>query len=134
MNRRDFYSWSFSWIIFPQAPENSPKVISNFSNIRGDIRKSRCTTGIKNTRGKFANGVNDTGGKIATGINNTGGKICQLYQHHMQKISPPVPLELLIPVVHLDLWISPRIFEKFEMTLVLFLGAWGKMIHEKHLM
>jgi hypothetical protein len=40
-----------------------------FSKIRGDIRKSRCTTG-----GKFATGVNDIGGKIATGINDTGGK------------------------------------------------------------
>jgi hypothetical protein len=31
--------------------------------IRGDIRNSRCTTGI-----------NDTGGKFATSINHTGGK------------------------------------------------------------
>ncbi len=37
-----------------------------------------------------------------------------------------MPLVSLIPVVHLD-------FEKFEMTLVLFSGAWGKMIHEKNL-
>jgi hypothetical protein len=39
----------------------------------------------------------------------------------------------LIPVVDLDLRISPRIFEKkkLEMTLKLFSGAWGKMIHEK---
>jgi hypothetical protein len=41
---------------------------------------------------------------------------------------PPV---LLIPVVHLDLGISPRILENFEITLVLFSGAWGKMTHEK---
>ncbi len=43
---------------------------------------------------------------------------------------PPVALR---PVVHLDLRISPRIFEKFEMTFVLFSGACGKMIHEKNL-
>ncbi len=45
-------------------------------------------------------GVIDTGGKFATGINNnckTGGKFA------------PV---LLIPVVHLDLHISLRIFEQ----------------------
>jgi hypothetical protein len=56
----------------------------NFSKIREDIRKSRCTTSIKDTRGKLATGavdtasINDTGGKvfhqIATGVNDTGGK------------------------------------------------------------
>jgi hypothetical protein len=40
-----------------------------------DIRKSRCTTGINDTFGKFAPGVHDTGSKIAAGINNPGGKI-----------------------------------------------------------
>jgi hypothetical protein len=34
-----------------------------FSKICGDIRKSRCTTGINDTGGKFAN----PGGKITTG-------------------------------------------------------------------
>jgi hypothetical protein len=37
-----------------------------FSKIRGDIRKSRYTTGIKDTGSKFATGVSDTGGKFAT--------------------------------------------------------------------
>jgi hypothetical protein len=36
------------------------------SKIRGDIRKSRCTTGV--------NG-NDTGGKFAIGVNDAGGKL-----------------------------------------------------------
>ncbi len=54
-----------------------------FSKIRGDIRKSRCTTGINDTGGKFATGVNDIGGsttleklvaKFATGGVDTGGK------------------------------------------------------------
>ncbi len=62
----------FSWIIFPQALENNFRIISNFFEIRGDIRKSRCTTGVNDTGGKFANGVNDTGGKFATGVNETG--------------------------------------------------------------
>jgi hypothetical protein len=59
-------------------------------------------TGINNTSetcGKIATVIVDSGGKFATGINNTsetGGKICVL----------------LIPVVHLDLQISPQIFEK----------------------
>ncbi len=51
---------------------------------------------------KFADGIVDTGGKFA-----------------------------MHPVVHLDLQISPRISKKFEMTPVLFSGAWGKMISAK---
>jgi hypothetical protein len=35
-----------------------------FSKIRGDIRKSRCTTGVNDTGGKFTTGVNDTGGEL----------------------------------------------------------------------
>jgi hypothetical protein len=59
-----------------------------FSNILGDIHKSRCTTGINvavnykgepknrcvDTGGNFATGVNDTGGKFALSVNDTGGK------------------------------------------------------------
>ncbi len=63
-----------------------------FAKIRGDIRKSRCTTGINHSGGKIAAGINDTGGKFATGINNTsfatsfasvvdtGGKYWEQYQ------------------------------------------------------
>ncbi len=43
---------------------------------------------------------------------------------------PPVSLT---PVANLDLWMSPRIFEKkFETTLMVYSGAWGKLIHEKN--
>jgi hypothetical protein len=48
---------------------------------------------------KFAAGVVDTGGKFATGVVDTGGNL------------PPVSLT---PAVHLDLRISPRIFEKIR--------------------
>ncbi len=48
---------------------------------------------------KFAAGVVDTGGKFAAGVVDTGGKL------------PPVSLT---PVVHLNLRISPRIFEKIR--------------------
>ncbi len=54
-------------------------------------------TGVADTGGKFATGVVDTGGYFAVGVIDTGGKL------------PPVSL---IPVVHLDSQISPRIFEK----------------------
>jgi hypothetical protein len=49
--------------------------------IRGDIRESRCTTGVVDTggnTGEIAAGINDTGGKFATGISDTGGK----FLHH----------------------------------------------------
>jgi hypothetical protein len=46
-----------------------------FAKIRGDIRKSRCTTGVNDTGGKFATGINDTGGKFAAGDNDAGGKL-----------------------------------------------------------
>jgi hypothetical protein len=52
---------------------------------------------------KFATGVVDTGGKFAAGVVDTGGNL------------PPVaklPPVSLTPVVHLDLRISLRIFEK----------------------
>jgi hypothetical protein len=58
-------------LVFPLGP------FRIFSKIRGDIGKSRCTTGINDTGGKFATSfasVVDTGGKFATGVNDTGGK------------------------------------------------------------
>jgi hypothetical protein len=57
---------------------------------------------------KIAAGTIDTDGRFATGINNTsitGGKI-------FVDIVANLPPVSLIPVVHLDLQISPRIFEK----------------------
>jgi hypothetical protein len=94
----------FCFRFFHESPSPKPLIITLgsfriFSKIRGDIRKSRCTTGVNNTSGKFATGVNDTGGKLppvlttpaanfatsspcvvdtggkfATGVNDTGGK------------------------------------------------------------
>jgi hypothetical protein len=51
---------------------------------------------------KFAAGFVVTSGKFATGVNYTSGNFANL---------PPVSL---IPVVHLDLRISPRILEKIQ--------------------
>jgi hypothetical protein len=73
-------SRDFCFRLFHESPSPKPLKITLgsfpiFSKIRGDIRKSRCTTG-----------VNDTGGKIAAG------------QRHRRQILPPVPLVLLTPV------------------------------------
>jgi hypothetical protein len=73
---RDFFfaSGFFHECVSPQ-PQSIPLALFRmFSKICGDIRKSRYTTGINDTGGKFATGVNDSGGKIAAGINETGGK------------------------------------------------------------
>ncbi len=96
----------FSWITFPQAPDNYITVGSFriFSKIRGDIRKSRCTTG-----------VNDTGGKFTTGVNDTGGKL------------PPVSTTQTLSCEYLR-----EFSKKFEMVLMEYTGPGGKLIHEKN--
>jgi hypothetical protein len=60
----------------------------------GDIHKSRYTTGINDTDGKFAAGVNDNSGYLPL-VSMT--PVVNL---------PPVPAT---PVVHLELRIFPRI-------------------------
>jgi hypothetical protein len=48
------------------------------SKIRGDIRSSRCTTGVIDIGGKFTAGINDisgTGGKFTAGAIVAGGKL-----------------------------------------------------------
>ncbi len=57
------FSFFFSWISFPQAPEYTIRAISNFFQ-QLDIGPI-FATGVNDA------GVVDTGGKFATGINNT---------------------------------------------------------------
>ncbi len=71
--RGDSVTRFFASGFFHESPSPKPLIITLgsfriFSKIRGDIRKSRCTTG-----------VNDTGGKFAAGINETGGKFCHQF-------------------------------------------------------
>ncbi len=68
------------------------------------VTDGKFDAGVVDTSDNFTTGVVDTGGKFATGVIDTGG--------------------------------APRLanfVQKFGMTLVLFSGAWGKMIHEKNL-
>jgi hypothetical protein len=70
---RNFCFWFFFHESVSPQPQSIPlKPFQIFSKINRDICKSRCTTSINDTGGKFAN---DTGGHIATGIKDTGGKI-----------------------------------------------------------
>ncbi len=95
----------------------------------------------------FAAGVIDTGGKFAAGFIDTGGKLPPMAltpAANLPPISltlvanlPPVSITLaklvanlppvsLIPVVHLDLLISPRIFEKIQNSPNRILYGWGE--------
>jgi hypothetical protein len=65
------------------------------------------TTGVVYIGGKFT-GVIHTGCKFATGVIDTNGTHCLVN-------------------------FSANIKKKIETTLILFSGAWGKMIHEKKL-
>jgi hypothetical protein len=42
-----------------------------------------------------------------------------------------LPLVSTTPVVHLELRISQRICKKFKTALMVYSGAWGKLIHKK---
>ncbi len=69
-------------------------------------------TGVNNTGGtgaKCAASVVDTGGKFAAGVIDTGGNLPPVSLTSVANL-PPVSTT---PVVHLDLRISPRIFDKF---------------------
>jgi hypothetical protein len=67
---------------------------------------------------KFATGLVDTSGKFAAGVINTSGNFATSVIDTGEKFAPVS----LTPVVHLDLRISPRIFEK----ILNFEGFWGR--------
>ncbi len=66
--------------------------------------------------------------KFVTGVIDTGGNLPQVSLSPVVNL-PPVSL---IPVVHLDLQISPRIFEKIWNGPNGILWGWGKLIDEKN--
>ncbi len=59
----EIFSFFFHKSVSPQLQSIPLGPFRIFSKIREDIRKSRCTTSINNTCGKFATGINDTSGK-----------------------------------------------------------------------
>jgi hypothetical protein len=73
---RDFLLLVFFMNQFPPQPQSIPlRSFQIFSKIHGDIRNSRCTTGINDTGGKFFHQFRyHCGGKFVTGVNDTGGK------------------------------------------------------------
>ncbi len=80
----------FASVLFYESVSPQPQSIPLgpfriFSKIRGDIRKSRCTTGVNDTGGKFATGVNDIGGKLPP-VSTTPVANCHRYQRHRRQI------------------------------------------------
>ncbi len=78
----------FSWITFPQVPDNNIRIISNFfknsrrySQVKVHHRCQRHRWQICHQcqwhRWQITAGIND--GKFATGINDTGGKFCHQF-------------------------------------------------------
>ena len=147
---RDFRLLVFSWINFPQACKYSIPLqpFRIFSKIRGDIRGSRCTTGVNDTGGKWKK---SSSRKILiilfghlwvvelTYIYIFAFKftllylqpdivliICHRCQQHKGNWWQNLPPVSLIPVVHLGLRISPRIFEKIQNGPNVILGVWGE--------
>ncbi len=109
----------FSSISFPPSPECPIRTVSNFSensrrysqvkvHHRYQRHRWQFTTDINDTGGKFASGVYDWRFfAFATGVVDTGGK--------------PWAAN-----------ISANFRKKFETTLVVYSGAWGKLIHKKN--
>jgi hypothetical protein len=83
--------------VFRESSSPKPLIIALgsfriFLKIRGDICKSRCTTGINDTYGKFATGVNEE----------------KKFIYMMTQLLTGVPKK----VKNFKLRISPQIFEK----------------------
>jgi hypothetical protein len=96
-------------------------------------------TGVVYTGGKFAAGVVDTVGNLPPAlltpvanlppVSTTLKKMVEKFSAGVVDNLIPVenlPPVLLIPVVHLDLRISPRIFEKIRYGLNGILWGWGE--------
>jgi hypothetical protein len=98
----------FCFRLLHESPSPKPLIIALgsfriFSKIHGDIRKSRCTTAVNDTSGKFATGaiaagIYDTGCKFATNINDTAGKFFHLV---LLTLVANLPLVSMIPSANL---------------------------------
>jgi hypothetical protein len=82
----------------------------------------------------YATGFIDTGGKFAAGVVDTGGNLPPVSTTLAKLVAKFVPSVSLIPVV--DLYGTCEYLrefsKKFEMVLMGYSGAGGKLIHEKN--
>jgi hypothetical protein len=80
---RIFASGFFHESVSPQPQSIPSRPFQIFSKIRGDIRKSRCTTGINDTGGKLPTVSTTPAANFATSFTSvvrTGGKQWEQYQ------------------------------------------------------
>ncbi len=141
-----FCYWFFSWISFPQVSDYTVRVVSNlfensrrYSQLKVCHRCQRHRWQMEKTfkQKNFNNFVwTPLGSRVNIYINfclQVHFKVSAAW--YCCRYLPPVsttPVSL-IPVVHLDSRISPRIFEKFRNGLNGTLwGGGGKLIHEKN--
>ncbi len=116
---------------------------------RWQICRRRCwyrwqiATGVIDTGGKFAAGIVDTRGKFATSINNTSrisGKICCRCRWHRWQICRRCRWyrQQICRRCRWYRWCTltcdylREVSKKFEMVLMQYSGAGGKLIHQKN--
>ncbi len=124
---RDFRLQVFSWISF------SLRSFRIFSEICGDNRSSRWTTGVVDTGGKFTACAADTCGNLPPVSLTPATNLPPASSTPAVPVANLLACSLLLAVVHLYLRILyiREFSKKIEMTIMLFSGAWEKIIHEQ---
>ncbi len=159
-SRVNTYIFAFRFTLRYLQPDINPIVCHRCQRHRGQICRQcrwyqwQFATGVVDTAGKFAAGIVDTGGKFATGINNTsetGGKICRRRRWYWWQICrrscwyrPQFCRRCRWhrwQICHRCRWYRwstlsceylREFSKKFETALMVYSGAWGKLIHEKN--
>ncbi len=120
-----------------------------FSKIRGDIRKSRCTTGVNDTNGKLsAVSTTPTANlppvslpphwwqimETISGCRNLKVNLKAKIYIYVSSTTQRWPNKIIkiFLIEDFSISISPRIFEKNPNGLNGILWGWGKLIHEKN--
>ncbi len=90
----------FSWITFPQAPENNSRVIYNFFWKFEEIFAGQGAPPVSTTPLANLPPVLMTPVANCRRYQRHRQQICHRYQQHRRQILPPVPLVLLTPVAN----------------------------------
>jgi hypothetical protein len=128
-----FDFWFFSWISFPQAPEYTIRAVSNFCENSRRYSQLKVHHRCRWHRWQMANIFKQKnfnyfvwtplGSRVNININFCLQVHCKMSaawycSHYLRPVS-------LIPAVHLDFRISPRIFEKIRNGPNGILWGWG---------
>ncbi len=105
---RDFLLLVFLWFSFPPAPDYPIRTVSNFWKF-AEIFASQ--------------GIN--------GINNTGGKFCHQFRFRWYRWQICHRCQWHLCCI-LSCEYLREFWKKIETALIVYSGAWGKLIHEKN--